>query len=90
MEDQPNLAEITQTLEFIEGRDASTTSVSRYDSDHAVLISLRERVAPLVIQLRNPGSEEGRPAVVALLDRIENAIEDNRAKREKGTHASGS
>ncbi len=86
MEEQPDIAEITQTLEFIEGRDPSTTSVSRYDSDHAVLISLRDRVAPLVIQPRNPGSEEGRPEVVELLDRIENAIDKNRAQRESATH----
>ncbi len=82
MEDQPDIAEIAQTLEIIEGRDPATTSVERYDSDHAVLISLRDRVAPLVIQPRNPGSEEGRPVVVGLLDRIENAIDDNRARRE--------
>ncbi len=86
MEDQPDVAEITQTLEFIEGRDPSTTSVARYDSDHAVLISLRDRIAPLVIQPRNPGSDEGRPAAVDLLDRIENAIDDNRARRETATH----
>ena len=86
MDEQPDIAEITQTLEFIEGRDPATTSVSRYDSDHAVLINLRERIAPLVIQPRNTGSDEGRPAAVDLLDRIENAIEDNRAKRDAAHH----
>ncbi len=86
MEDQPNIAEITQTLEFIEGRDPSVTPVSRYDSDHAVLVSLRDRVAPLVIQPRDSGSEQGRPAAVELLDRIENAIDTNRAQRESATH----
>lgn len=87
--EEPDIPEIAQTLEIIEGRDTSSTSVSRYDSDHAVLISLRDRVAPLVIRPRNPGSEEGRPAAVDLLDRIENAIDDNRARRD-ASHRAGS
>lgn len=86
MEEQPDIPEIAQTLEIIEGRDPMSTSVSRYDSDHAVLINLRERVAPLVIRPGNPGSEQGRPAAVSLLDRIENAIDDNRARRESVSH----
>jgi hypothetical protein len=86
MEDHPDIAEIAQTLDIIVGRDPATTSVERYDSDHAVLVSLRDRIAPLVIQPRNSGSEEGRPAAVDLLDRIENAIDENRARRETASH----
>jgi hypothetical protein len=90
MDDQPDIEEIAQTLQFIENRDPASTSVSQYDRDHEILASLRDRVAPVVIQPRTEGSEEGRPAAIDLLDRIENAIDDNRAKRESAAHRSGS
>ena len=82
MEEQPDVAEIAQTLAIIEDRDPARTDVSRFDSDHAVLLNMRDRVAGLVVQQRTDGTESDGSDVSPLLDRIENAIDGNRSKRE--------
>jgi hypothetical protein len=82
MADQPDVAEIAQTLAIIEDRDPAHTDVSRFDSDYRVLVDMRDRVAGLVVQQRTDGAESDGSDVSPLLDRIENAIDDNRAKRE--------
>ncbi|MGS0683677.1 hypothetical protein ACVBEQ_00745 [Nakamurella sp. GG22] len=82
MADQPDVAEIAQTLAIIEDRDPARTDVSRFDSDHSVLLDMRDRVAGLVVQQRTDGAESDGSDVSPLLDRIENAIDNNRAKRE--------
>ncbi len=82
MAEQPDVAEIAQTLAVIEDRDPAHTDVSRFDSDHSVLLDMRDRVAGLVVQQRTDGSESDGSDVSPLLDRIENAIDNNRAKRE--------
>ena len=74
MDDLPDVQEV----EVIEARGEGT-SIQQYDRDHQVLLDEQAEIAELVA--RELPAEYNKDEVRALLDRIENAIDDNRAKR---------
>jgi len=75
----PDVEEVAVIVAAIEAR-GSDTSVQQFDRDHQVLLDEQAEIAELVS--RELPAEYNKNDVRALLDRIENAIDDNRAKRK--------
>ena len=78
MDDLPDVQEVALIVAAIEARGESA-SIEQYDRDHQVLLDEQAEIAELVA--RELPAEYNKDEVRALLDRIENAIDDNRAKR---------
>ena len=83
MDDLPDVQEVALIVAAIEARGEGT-SIGQYDRDHQVLLDEQAEIAELVARELpaeyNP-AEYNKDEVRALLDRIEKAIDDNRAKR---------
>ncbi len=79
MSDLPDLDTIETLLVVVEGRDANTTSTSRFDEDHGVLRSTQAEVGDALVSELSAESEKDRLRIV--LDRIENDIDANRSAR---------
>lgn len=79
MSDLPDLDTIETLLGVVEGRDAATTSASRFDEDHGVLRSTQSEVGDALVSELSSDAEKDRLRVV--LDRIENDIDANRRAR---------
>lgn len=89
MNDLPDLDTIDTLLSAVEGRNPDTTSTSRFDEDHNVL---RSTQAEIVEMLSGPlPSSYNKDDLRALLDRIDNDIDQNRAQRKeaKGRETAG-
>lgn len=78
MDDLPDVQEVALIVAAIEARGGGA-SIGQYDRDHQVLLDEQAEIAELVA--RELPAEYNKDEVRALLDRIENAIDDNRAKR---------
>ncbi len=78
MDDLPDVQEVALIVAAIEARGEGT-SIGQYDRDHQVLLDEQAEIAELVA--RELPAEYNKDEVRALLDRIEKAIDDNRAKR---------
>ena len=83
MDDLPDVQEVAIIVAAIEARGAGT-GAQQLDRDHQVLLDEQAEIAELVS--RELPSEYNKDEVRALLDRIENAIDDNRAKRKALSH----
>jgi acyl-CoA reductase-like NAD-dependent aldehyde dehydrogenase len=86
----PDLVEITTLLETVQGREPATTSRERFDRDHEVLQSVQAELTEALELSVDAGEDAGRSTASAsehelqqLLDRVVNAIEANREKREQ-------
>jgi hypothetical protein len=79
MDDLPDVQEVAIIVAAIEARGADT-GAQQLDRDHQVLLDEQAEIAELVS--RELPAEYKKDEVRALLDRIENAIDDNRAKRK--------
>lgn len=75
----PDVTEIEQIVAAAEAREAHSTDVERFDSDHQVLLNVQGEVAELLTG-ESPDSPDNE-YLRALLERIENAIDANRSKR---------
>jgi len=84
MDQTPDVAEIEQIVAAAEAREAHSTDVERFDSDHQVLLDVQGEVAELLTR-ESPDSSNNE-ALRALLERIENAIVANRSKRAAAVH----
>jgi Spy/CpxP family protein refolding chaperone len=80
----PDVAEIEQIIAAAEAREAHSTDVERFDSDHQVLLNVQGEVAELLTS-ESPDSSDNE-SLRALLERIENAIDTNRSKRAAAAH----
>ncbi len=78
--DIPDIQEIEETLVIIENRDPHATSIEQFDRDHDSLLDMQERVAQVVISARALSAGDRRDHLVEVLDRIENAVQDNRSR----------
>ena len=79
MDDLPDVGEVVIIVDAIEARGEGTDA-QQLDRDHQVLLDEQAEIAELVS--RELPAEYNKDDVRALLDRIENAIDDNRAKRK--------
>ena len=75
----PDLDTISTMLTAVEQRDPDTTSVSRLDEDHNILLSTQAEIVDLLAG-ELPAGYDG-DGVRAVLDRIVNDIEHNRDLR---------
>ena len=79
MAGQPDFDTIITLLNVVEGRDPASTSVSRFDEDHGVLLSTQ---AEVVESLANEAAAVlNKDELRDLLDRIEQDIDKNRELR---------
>lgn len=79
MAGQPDFDTIITLLNVVEGRDPATTPIRRYDEDHGVLLSTQAEVVESVAG--EAAAVLNKDELRDLLDRIDNAIEANRAQR---------
>jgi len=86
MEELPDVQEIQETLAVIEVRDPDATTVQRFDSDHNVLVDMQDRIGRMLTRVLP--AKYKKDDLRALLDRIENAIVDNRSKRKAAAYRS--
>jgi hypothetical protein len=80
MSDLPDLDTITTMLTAVEARDPDSTSTVRFDEDHNVLRSTQAEIVEMLAR-ELPASYD-KDDLRALLDRIDNDIDRNRALRE--------
>ena len=76
---QPDFDSIITLLNVVEGRDPATTSVRRYDADHGVLLSTQAEVMESLAG--EATAVLNKDQLRALLDRIEQDIDQNRELR---------
>lgn len=79
MDQLPDLETISTLLTVVEGRDQETTSVTRYDDDHAVLLNTQAELVDVLTQ--DLPADFDQEALRRLLQRIDEAIENNRTRR---------
>ncbi len=79
MDDLPDVQEVAIIVAAIEAR-GDGTSVQQFDRDHQVLLDEQAEIAQLVSQ--ELPAEYNKNDMRALLNRIGNAIDANRAKRQ--------
>lgn len=84
MDQVPDITEIEEIVAAAEAREAGSTDVERFDSDHQVLLNVQAEVAELLTG-ESPDSANNED-LRALLERIENAIVSNRTKRAAAVH----
>ncbi len=82
MAELPDVEVLEQTLAVIETRGTETTSVEQFDRDHGVLLDSQAEVAEAVMRELPAKYAFTRDQLQALLGRIQDAIEQNRAKRD--------
>ena len=82
MAELPDVEVLEQTLAVIETRGAATTSVEQFDRDHGVLLDSQAEVAEAVMRELPAKYGSTRDELQALLGRIQDAIVENRAKRD--------
>jgi hypothetical protein len=88
MTDLPDLDTIATMLAAVEARNPSSTTASRYDEDHNVLLSTQAEIVEMVSR-ELPASYD-KDELRNLLDRIDNDIDANRAAREVAFGREGS
>ena len=79
MAELPDLDTISTMLTAVEARDPQTTTVSRLDEDHNILLSTQAEIVDLMSADLPAGYDAEN--LRALLDRIVNDIEHNRDVR---------
>ena len=79
MTDLPDLDTIATMLAAVEARDPLRTTTSRFDEDHNVLRSTQAEIVEMLSR-ELPASYD-KDDLRALLDRIDNDIDQNRAWR---------
>lgn len=84
MAELPDVAEIEEIVAATEAREARSTDVERFDSDHQVLLNVQSEITDLLAR-ELPDSYD-KSDLRALLERIENAILANRSKRAAAAH----
>lgn len=87
MDELPDLETISTLLTVVEGRDPVTTGVARFDEDHNVLRSTQAEV--LATLTRNLPENYDKDDLRRVLERIEDAIEVNRAVRQEASAREG-
>ncbi|MDQ2738942.1 MAG: hypothetical protein M3Y35_10090 [Actinomycetota bacterium] len=87
MDELPDLETISTLLTVVEGRDPVTTGVARFDEDHNVLRSTQAEV--LAALTRNLPENYDKDDLRRVLERIEDAIEVNRAVRQQASAREG-
>ncbi|MTD15204.1 hypothetical protein GIS00_14770 [Nakamurella sp. YIM 132087] len=80
-QDLPDIAEIRQTLDLIQQQNTTQTPVDRLDREHAVLLSLQNQVLSVVTREDLPADYTSPDDLRALLDAIENTVQQNRTAR---------
>ena len=68
----------------VEAKNAGTTSVQQFDSDHQVLLNVQGELADTLareLPAEHDAAGFDKDGLRALLDRVEDAIADNRSKR---------
>jgi hypothetical protein len=79
MTELPDLDTITTMLDAVEARNPTTTTTSRFDEDHNVLRSTQAEIVEMLS--RQLPDAYDKDELRALLDRIDNDIDRNRALR---------
>ena len=79
VKDLPDVKEIAETLAVIEERDPYTTTVQRFDVDHGVLLEEQTEITEMLARVLP--AKYRKDELRILLERIQNAIIDNRSKR---------
>ena len=87
MSDLPDLDTIATMLTAVEARDPNATTTSRFDEDHNVLRSTQAEIVEMLA--RELPAEYDKDALRALLDRIDNDIDRNRALRGEARSREG-
>jgi len=80
MDELPDLGEIEETLSAIDRKEIGATNARQLDVDHRVLLNVQSEVNGLLT--RELPATYDKDDLRAILDRIVNAIEDNRSKRK--------
>lgn len=81
MAELPDVQEIKEILTVVEARDPSTTTVEQFDRDHEILLDTQAEIADAETSPLPAEYPYSRDDLIALLGRVQAAIERNRAKR---------
>ena len=79
MDQLPDVAEIVEIVAAAEEREARSTDPERFDADHQVLLNVQAELTEMLA--RELPETYDKEDLRALLERIENAIAANRARR---------